>query len=71
MPKRTARFHIAKTTGGQYRPYLKAANGEFVAGTETYRTMQGAAQWIERIRTWVGDAAIRGVIIDKPLTKEK
>jgi uncharacterized protein YegP (UPF0339 family) len=71
MHKRTARFHIRKTRNGQYLPYLKAANGEQVAGSETYKTQQGAERWLERIRDWVGDASVRGVIIDKPTTKEK
>lgn len=33
MARRTARFHVRKTRSGEYRPYLKAANGEIVGGT--------------------------------------
>ncbi len=48
MTKRTARFHIRRTRSGEYRPYLRAANGEIVAGTETYTTKAGALRWTKR-----------------------
>lgn len=65
MTKRTARFHIRKTRSGEYRPYLRAANGEHVAGTETYATKAGAKRWIKRLMIWAQDAYLRETIIDK------
>jgi uncharacterized protein YegP (UPF0339 family) len=65
MPKRTARFHIRKTLNGQYRPYLKAANGEQVGGSETYHTLAGAKKWVANMALWVSDAELREIIIDK------
>jgi uncharacterized protein YegP (UPF0339 family) len=65
MPKRTARFHIRKARNGQYRPYLKAANGEIVGGSETYHTLAGAKKWVGNMALWVGDAEHREIIIDK------
>jgi len=65
MARRTARFHIRRAKNGEWRPYLKAANGEIVGGSETYVTKAGAARWLERIRDWVADASVRGVIIEK------
>jgi len=63
--KRTARFHIRRTKSGEYRPYLRAANGEQVGGSETYKTVQGAQRWIARLYVWVGDAALQEVVMDK------
>jgi uncharacterized protein YegP (UPF0339 family) len=65
MSKRTSRFHIRCTAKGEYRPYLRAANGEHVAGTETYRTEQGARNWITRLCNWAADAMAQDTVIDK------
>lgn len=65
MTKRTARFHIRRTRSGEYRPYLRAANGEMVAGTETYKTLAGAKRWIKGLIIWSQDAYLREIIIDK------
>ena len=65
-PTRTARFHIRKTRRGEFRPYLKAANGEIVAGSETYKTLRGAKRWINRLFEWSGDALATPIIVDEP-----
>ena len=62
MPKRKAQFHIRKTRKGEYRPYLKAGNGEQVGGSETYKTRQGAIRWIDKMFTWVDQAKLEDIV---------
>lgn len=52
-----AQFYIRRTKNKEFRPYLKAANGEKVAGTETYKTRGGAMKWIHNLAAWVIDAS--------------
>jgi uncharacterized protein YegP (UPF0339 family) len=65
MTKRTARFHIRRTRSGEYRPYLKAANGEQVGGSETYKTIASATKWITRLDSWVVSALGQEIVMDK------
>ena len=66
MNKRTARFHIRRTRSGEYRPYLRAANGEIVGGSETYKTLAGAKRWCAALALWVPAAEAQPIIIDNP-----
>jgi len=56
MPRPTPRFHIRRTRSGQYRPYLRAANGEQVGGSETYVTLAGAVRWTRSLARWATKA---------------
>lgn len=55
MPK-SPRFHLQKTSKGEWRPYLRAANGEYVGGTETYGKKQEAKSWAKKLPGWAAKA---------------
>jgi uncharacterized protein len=52
------KFVIKKTSNGQYRFNLKAANGEIIATSETYKTKAAAETGIESVKTNAAGAPV-------------
>lgn len=50
VKRMAAKFEIAKTSNGQYRFVLKAANGEVIAQSETYVQKASAINGIESVK---------------------
>ena len=53
-----ARFVIKKTSNGQYRFVLHAANGEPVATSETYTTKSAAKKGIDSVKAIAAAARV-------------
>ena len=53
-----ARYVIKKTSNGQYRFVLHAANGEPIATSETYTTKSAARKGIDSVKANAGSARV-------------
>jgi uncharacterized protein YegP (UPF0339 family) len=53
-----AKFVIEKSSNGQYKFDLKAANGEVIASSELYTTKASARNGIESVQTNAASAAV-------------
>ncbi len=52
------KFEIFKDKSDQYRWRLKAANGEIIASSESYKSKDGASNGIESVRTNAANATV-------------
>jgi hypothetical protein len=58
---RTAQFEIYKDTAGQFRWRLRAANGELIASSEAYTTMDSCKNGIRSVKRSAPKAIVQNL----------